>query len=149
MLSRHASTTIVRLVRPHYLARNGMRGLAMCGTTTTKAQFTSGPTAADMLANNHNNNNKDQLDRLAKKLSHVEDLERHVAELEAGYYDAVVKHEASNYYYNNIGMKTAAEIEALFANSKRKTNNITNTLSELKKLIHEARDILESASKTK
>ena len=83
---------------------------------------------------------KDQLDRLAKKMSHVEDLERHVAELEANY---SVKHEA----YNNIGMKTAAEIDALFADSKLKKDNIKNSLTELKKLIHEAREILESASK--
>jgi hypothetical protein len=83
---------------------------------------------------------KDQLDRLAKKMSHVEELERHVADLEANY---AVKHDA----YNNIGMQTAAEIDALFADSKLKKDSMKNTLSELKALINEAKAIFESASK--
>lgn len=83
---------------------------------------------------------KDLLDRLAKKMAHVEDIEQHVAALEENY---AVKQEA----YNNIGMNTAAEIDALFADSKLKKDNIKNSLSELKTLIKEAKEIFELASK--
>jgi adenylosuccinate synthase len=83
---------------------------------------------------------KDQLDRLAKKMAHVEDIEQHVAALEANY---AVKQEA----YHNIGMNTAADIDALFADSKLKKDNIKNSLTELKTLINEAKDFFQSASK--
>lgn len=83
---------------------------------------------------------KENLERLAKKMATVEKLEQHLAELEETYQ---VKQEA----YNNIGLKTAAEIDALFADSKLKKDNIKSSIGELKSLIYEARAIFNTTAK--
>jgi len=83
---------------------------------------------------------RDNLERLSRKMESVERLEQHMADLEANY---ELKHQT----YNNIGMRTAAEIDELFTESKLKKDNIKDSIGELKSLIYEARAIFNSAAK--
>lgn len=84
---------------------------------------------------------REQLGRLAKELETVERLERHVADIEARYGDLQRP-------YSCIGWETAAEIDALFANSKLKKDCIKDTINDLKSLIHGARATFNSAATT-
>ena len=76
---------------------------------------------------------KKELDRLAKESATLERLERQVADIEARYGDVETP-------YNSIGWGTAAEIDALFADSKLKRESIRDTIDELKSLINDAKD---------
>lgn len=83
---------------------------------------------------------KENLNRLTRKMATVEKLEQYLADLESN-------HELKQQAYNNIGMSTAAEIDALFAESKLKKDHIKDSIRELKSMIHEARAIFNSVTK--
>jgi hypothetical protein len=68
---------------------------------------------------------------LEKKLKTVEKMEGDIVELEAAYAE---KQNA----YNNIGLMTAADIDALFDKSQIKKKDLKDSLGELKSLIAEA-----------
>jgi hypothetical protein len=81
---------------------------------------------------------KANLEAIHRKMKHLEEIEKDMDELKT-----LTKQKQDA--YNNIGMTTAADLDALFDQSKMKRKNIKSSLSGMKDSLEKARDSYQNA----